>query len=164
MNHISKWTSQIKVNDIYLGNLQLASSIVFSGGTFQSFCDMAHCLKLQIFSNRTLYALQNKYIYGAVNNIYKEYRSRIFNQHCGSSLRLSGDGRCDSPGHTAKYGTYSVIIQNSSQILHFHLACAAQTEGKSTLMEKIGFRKSFREIKWLQYKNRIVYYWSSYTN
>ena len=38
------------------------------------------------------------------------------------------------------------MIQNSSQILHFHLACAAQTEGKSTLMEKLGLEKVLEKL------------------
>lgn len=37
----------------------------------------------------------------------------------GSDLRLLGDGRCDSPGHSAKYLTYSLMDAETTQIIHF---------------------------------------------
>ena len=32
---------------------------------------------------------------------------------------LAGDGRCDSPGHNAKYGTYSVMEVTTEKIVDF---------------------------------------------
>ena len=34
---------------------------------------------------------------------------------------LSGDGRCDSPGHNAKYLTYSLMDKFTNRILAFSL-------------------------------------------
>ena len=31
-------------------------------------------------------------------------------------LVLAGDGRCDSPGHSAKYGTYTLMQADSTQL------------------------------------------------
>ena len=36
-------------------------------------------------------------------------------------LALSGDGRADSPGHSAKYGSYSVIDMSCSKVVDFKL-------------------------------------------
>ena len=39
----------------------------------------------------------------------------------GQSLILSGDGRADSPGHCAKYGSYTVIDMTCSKVVDFKL-------------------------------------------
>ena len=135
-NHLSSWCSQPQKGAIYLGNLLVAASIVFSGGTYKVFSDMANILLLQMIKERTFYAIQEKYIFGAVNKVYKVYRNLLLHQFIDKPAKLGGDGRCDSPGHNAKYCTYSVMEQESSQILHFHITSVEETDGKSNLMEK----------------------------
>ena len=48
--HISTWYSQPMIRNTFLGNLHVASSIVFSGGTCKLFRDMVDsmCLQMQI--------------------------------------------------------------------------------------------------------------------
>ena len=36
-------------------------------------------------------------------------------------LVLAGDGRCDSPGHCAKYGSYSLMEQRFDKVLRTEL-------------------------------------------
>ena len=36
-------------------------------------------------------------------------------------LELSGDGRADSPGHSAKYGTYTIMDVRRNKILDVQL-------------------------------------------
>ena len=88
-----------------------------------------------MIKERTFYAIQEKYIFGAVNKVYKVYRNLLLHQFIDKPAKLGGDGRCDSPDHNAKYCTYSVMEQESSQILHFHITSVEETDGKSNLME-----------------------------
>ena len=89
---------------------------MFSGGTFAQFREMADVFRLQITSDSSFYELQNKYIFGAINKVYKLSRSNIISGCIvKKSVNLSGDGRCDSPGYNTKYCTYSVMDQSSSQ-------------------------------------------------
>ena len=37
------------------------------------------------------------------------------------NLALSGDGRADSPGHSAKYGSYTVMEMSCNKVLDFKL-------------------------------------------
>ena len=39
----------------------------------------------------------------------------------GKELILGGDGRCDSPGHSAKYGSYSLMDLEQNRILDSQL-------------------------------------------
>ena len=34
---------------------------------------------------------------------------------------LTGDGRCDSPGYSAKFGSYTIIEQQINRVLDFQL-------------------------------------------
>lgn len=36
-------------------------------------------------------------------------------------VKLAGDGRADSPGFSAKFGTYSLLDVEGNKILHFEL-------------------------------------------
>ena len=36
-----------------------------------------------------------------------------------SAIHLNGDGRCDSPGHNAKYGTYTLMYDDTGKVVTF---------------------------------------------
>ena len=59
---------------------------------------------------------------------------------------LSGDGRCDSPGHNAKYLTYSFMDKNTIRIVTFFKPQFLE-DGNSNQMEKMEFEKSLRPLK-----------------
>jgi len=44
---------------------------------------------------------------------------KLLDKYSTKELVLAGDGRCDSPGKSAKYFTYSVMESESNQILYF---------------------------------------------
>ena len=50
-------------------------------------------------------------------------------------MRLVGDGRCDSPGFSAKYCTYSVMDEKSNLVIDFQVKQVSET-GSSVTMEK----------------------------
>ena len=122
--------SQPEANGKYLGNIITAASVVFSGGAFDQFKSIANILKLQLISSSTFYELQRKCVYPSIIKVYKDYRNKII-ENCKEShfIEISGDGRCDSPGHSAKYGT--VMDQETSKIIHFHVVTVNETENSN---------------------------------
>ena len=67
------------------------------------------------------YAIQNRYLYGIVNRIYIEKSKAILEDtKQAKSIDLSGDERFDSPGHNAKYVTYSFMVRVQTRLEHFH--------------------------------------------
>ena len=62
------------------------------------------------------------------------------------SIDLSGDGRCDSPGHNAKYLTYSFMDKNTNKIGGFSLTQVTET-GNSNRIKKMGFEKALKSLK-----------------
>ena len=55
-----------------------------------------------------------------------------------TALNVTGDGRCDSPGFSAKYGTYSIMDLQSNKIIDFTLTNVGSV-ANSVVMEKMGF-------------------------
>ena len=52
------------------------------------FSDMANILLLQMIKERTFYAIQEKYIFGAVNKVYKVYRNLLLHQFIDKPAKL----------------------------------------------------------------------------
>ena len=63
----------------------------------------------------------------------------------GNDLKSSGDGRCDSPGYSAKYCTYSLMDSATDLILDYRLIQSSET-GSSVAMEKEGLRWSLNYL------------------
>lgn len=49
---------------------------------------------------------------------------------------LAGDGRCDSPGHNAKYGTYSVMEVTTEKIVDFSLVQVSEVANSNAMETK----------------------------
>lgn len=57
-------------------------------------------------SSTTYNETQKNYLFPAIQHVYTTIREIIFgNVRDKGALNISGDGRCDSPGYSAKYGT-----------------------------------------------------------
>ena len=62
---------------------------------------------------------------------------------------VSGDGQSDSPGLSAKYVTYFVMVTNAMQDFIIHLECLDKREvgGKSPCMEKEALKRAIMNLK-----------------
>ena len=101
--HVCTWKSQPEINGTSAGNVLLSASILYSGSTFSKVSEMMKIMNVKFFSEKTFHNIQSSVLFPAVNALYREnvlirFRSKI-------EVNLSGDGRCDSPGYNAKYGT-----------------------------------------------------------
>ena len=116
------WESQPVVRRKPLGNLLLAASILFTGSTFAAFSRLASCLSLQFFSESVFYDTQLKYLFPVVNEAWEAESTRqIEKLNSKEVVNLDGDGRCDSPGHCAKYGTYTLMDEDSGDVVAFNV-------------------------------------------
>ena len=108
--HKEQWQSQPIVKKKPLGNLLLAASILFTGNAFSSISRLASCLNLQFFSESVFYDTQLKYLFPVIKKVLEDKsRNQIDKLSSKEVVNLDGDGRCDIPGHCAKYGTYTFM-------------------------------------------------------
>lgn len=53
-----------------------------------------------------------------MEKFWKNHQEEVISRVSGSNLILAGDGRCDSPGFSAKYCTYSLLDTATNLIVH----------------------------------------------
>lgn len=61
-------------------------------------------------------------------------------------LKLAGDGRADSPGYKAKFGTYSLLDVESNKVLHFEFVQSNEVSG-SCRMALEGLKRCLTFLK-----------------
>lgn len=62
---------------------------------------------------------------------------------------VSGDGQCDSPGHSAKYLTYFLMVCNQPINYVIHIECMDKREVnlKSSNMEVVALKRSIQKLQ-----------------
>ena len=100
------------------GNLDMTAAITFAGIPVSKFEMFAWIMNLKYMDSSTFYRIRKEYIAPVIRKTYandhKETISSIINN---GSVTLIGDGRCDSPGHSAKFGTYTMMDANTGKIV-----------------------------------------------
>lgn len=121
----------------------MAAAILLTGNTFSSISRLASCLNLQIFSQSVFYETQLKYLFPVVNDAcFTESSIQINKLTSKEVVNLDGDGRCDSPGHCAKYGTYTIYRKCTG-----FQCCSSQEVSSSNAMEKEGFTRCIEMLE-----------------
>lgn len=115
--HTYKWNSQPKFGTVFAGNLLVPSALFLTGNSYQSFTEAAKCIKLATLSTRQCNNIQRAYAVPEVENMWAKHTESIRAVLAGDPLLLSGDARCDSPGHNATFGTYTLMDTTSHLIL-----------------------------------------------
>ena len=144
--HKNFWSSQPMIEGMAAGNLLLSSSILLSGSTYTKVASLADILKLKFFSERTFYSIQDKYLFPVINEFWHQEQNSVFSALGDKDLWLSGDGRCDSPGHNAKYDTNTMIDQQTDKIVDFHVVQVTEVNN-SNAMEREGFKRCMNHIQ-----------------
>lgn len=119
--HCRTWDSSPSVSGTPLINLVVAGAMFFSGVCMRKFLNCLSFVKIPIISYRTYMRLQSSYVLPAVDNVWKRTQARLFEIRRGTALRLGGDARCCSPGHTAKYGSYTLMDLETNHVLDVQL-------------------------------------------
>ena len=144
--HTPVWHSQPMIKGMAAGNLLMSSSILLSGATYTKIASLADIFKVQFFSEKTFYNIQDMYLFPVINEVWAEEQNSVFTELKDTELWLSGDGRCDSPGHNAKYGTYTMIDQQSEKIVDFQIVQVSEVTSSNT-MEREGFKRCMDNIQ-----------------
>ena len=69
-----------------------------------------------------------------IEKVWKEHQVDIFKEIKKSKkLEVCGDGQCDSPGHCAKYGTYTIMDESSSKIIYFSVVQVTEVTSSNAM-------------------------------
>ena len=117
--YTSRWRSLPLIRNMPAGNLALSAAILLSGSQAAKSLRMLDILGLASISSSTFFRHQSSYLQPAIMEVYNQQQKELIADlvRRGGDLVLCGDGRSDSPGHCAKYGTYTVIEARVNKVL-----------------------------------------------
>lgn len=117
------WDSQPMVGNIPKGNITLSAAILFAGALPTKALRIFNILNCCCISPSTFFRHQRQYLQPAISAIWKSNQLALLSnlRDHGKKLALSGDGPADSPGHSAKYGSYTVIEMTCNKVLDYKL-------------------------------------------
>ena len=117
------WESQPFIKNIPAGNILLSAAILLTGSVQEKVLHMLQIIECVTICSRTFFAHQKKYLIPSVSTVWDRYQQAFIAilKSDATPLVIGGDGRADSPGHTAKYGSYSVIELNHRAVLDIQL-------------------------------------------
>jgi len=116
-----QWSSQPMVENIPAGNIILSASILFAGAIPSKVLRVMEFCGLECISLSTFYRHQKAFLLRTVSNIWQQEQSSLLEALNNKPLVLGGDGRNDSMGHCAKYGSYSLMDLEENKILDIQL-------------------------------------------
>ena len=71
-----------------------------------------------VYNEPTYYYHQRHLLIPTVVSFWRKYQKKILDTLKGKEVVLAGDGRHDSMGHSAKYGTYTMFCCTVGLIIH----------------------------------------------
>ena len=121
--HQQLWSSQPCIKDTPVGNILLSAAILFGGATSGKILRVLNHMKVACFTERTFYYHQRRYLEPAVMSVWEEKQSTLLAQcrATGVPLIIGGDGRADSPGHSAKYGSCGILDLTTNKVINMQL-------------------------------------------
>ena len=118
--HVFTWHSQPMEHNMPLGNLLISASILFSGSSPVKAVNIMKFSRIETFCLRTYYNIQGSFLLPAITSVWEEEQQTMLEAVDGH-MKLGGDARCCSPGHTAKYGSYTVMDLETSKVIDVQL-------------------------------------------
>jgi hypothetical protein len=144
--HDGLWMSQpLLKHGMAAGNLLLSAAILFTGNTYERFRELADVLHMPIMCENHFYSVQNKYLFPVAHSICTRQKEALIAALGNDPVTLVGDGRCDSPGFSAKYGTYNVMESATGALVTFALT-QVNANTSSVAMEVNGCSEAISEL------------------
>jgi solute carrier family 8 (sodium/calcium exchanger) len=114
------WSSQPSyLGDIPAGNLQLSGAILFTGASPSKTLRVLKAMNVVTSCISTFNNHMSRFLVPTILTTWKEEQEQLFSilREMDGGLVIGGDGRNDSPGHSAKYGSYTVLEERINKII-----------------------------------------------
>uniref|UniRef100_A0A3Q2Q7U9 Uncharacterized protein n=1 Tax=Fundulus heteroclitus TaxID=8078 RepID=A0A3Q2Q7U9_FUNHE len=89
---------------------------------------------------RTFFNNQSQYLHNTVIQTWKTSQQKLMSTLASKKLDLGDDARCDSMGHSAKFGSYSLLELEKNKIISVQLVQSNEVQG-SYHMELEGLKR-----------------------
>ena len=132
--HSDQWTSskvlcKKKGQNVFVNTLLMAAAVLITGNNFEKMRTFFQFLGIGFLSSSTFHRIQRNYVVPEVLFLWEEMKNEIWAVLKNEPLILCGDGRSDSPGFSAKYGTYVLMEQFLEVIVDIEVIDKRETGG-----------------------------------
>ncbi|XP_050950932.1 uncharacterized protein LOC127153734 [Labeo rohita] len=142
-----KWNSQPTVGSTPAGNLQLSVALYATGASFFKLEKIFRAMQLKMIRYDTFRSHARRYIEPAIVHSWKTAQDGMLQKLSRQqNIILGGDLRTHSPGHSAKFGCYSVIDLRTSTVIDLQLVQSNEVGGSNN-MEKEGLKRSLDVLR-----------------
>ncbi|XP_070532871.1 uncharacterized protein [Ptychodera flava] len=141
--HKTGWNSQPYICNTPAGNILLSSAILTSGALVSKVLRFFSHMRVAAITTRTFFIHQSQLLLPSIRNVWADQRTWLLAslQADQRDLVLGGDGRSESPGHSAKFGSYTV-----NAIINMQLVQSNEV-GAAVRMEKEGLIRSLADLE-----------------
>ena len=141
-NFYRLWRSQPYVGSFPAGNIHMSSAILFSGSSIRKVLRMFASFNIAHISSRTFSRHQKSFLFPAIKSVWSEQQDFLLDKlRSLPGTVLGGDGRADSPGHSAKFGSYAMVDLHTNTVVDLQLVQSNEV-GSSYHMELEGLKQS----------------------
>ena len=119
--HVTTWHGQPLERRVPMGNILLSAAILFAGATPTKCLRVLQHMGVATITAKTFFEHQRGLLHQAVHNVWSLERTALVVALGDTPVTLGGDGRADSPGHSAKYGSYTVLELNTNKVIGIEL-------------------------------------------
>lgn len=118
-----RWVTQPMIANIPEGNLLLSASVLFSGSSSAKTNCILSFMKINSISQSTFYHHSQNLLQPTILSLWNDTQKQLLDwlSKRPGEVIVSGDMRADSPGHCAKYGSYTVMKLVSNRVIHISL-------------------------------------------
>lgn len=117
------WDSQPTFGNVSAGNISISAAILYAGTLPAKALRMFAILNCYTITSWTFFRHQRQYLQPTISSTWESQQLALLSslKEQKKKLSLSGDGRADIPGHSAKYGSYTVIEMSCNKVLDYSL-------------------------------------------
>ncbi|XP_077379511.1 uncharacterized protein LOC144020186 isoform X2 [Festucalex cinctus] len=137
-----QWSSQPVLGSTPAGNVHLSAAVYLSGASFIQLEKVFKAMKLQMFKYETFRHHVRCFIEPAVIHHWKVQQNEILQRLSEEGKVILGGGmRTESPGHSANYGSYTMMDLKTNTVVDLQLVQSNEV-GSSDHMQKEGLKRS----------------------
>lgn len=118
--HQRIWESQPFIGRIPAGNLLLSAAILYATPMFSKVQRMFQFMNVLCISKTTYYDHQKRFVAPQVFRTWETQQQEILSQikiQYNGQVVAAADGRSDSPGHSAKYGSVTLMDPRFNKVI-----------------------------------------------
>jgi hypothetical protein len=117
------WNSQPFLGRFAAGNVLLSAAILFAGSSITKVTRVPSHMGVSSISPRTFFRHQSALLQPVIRKVWADHQRAIVATIKADETPMvcGGDGRADSPGHSAKYGTYTLIELQKKVVVDLQL-------------------------------------------